>query len=160
MEIYKETADYAKAHGELDKYRASMQESRACKDAIEEAIAKSFDGMRLPKNIVQPIVERFGKDRVQFVLANTVQIKEWDGRFSRSNKAWANSFDIPGDRDRGGEHRFTFAVTTHPYVLNGFIDMVRKELREKERPSVMDALKAIKPDHPKSASSHKHEVVR
>ncbi|MGN0774811.1 MAG: DUF3849 domain-containing protein [Candidatus Ventricola sp.] len=99
-EIYRQTAEYAREHGELDAYRASMQENRACKEAIEEAISKNFDGWHLAKGIAQPIMERFGTERVMLVLANTVQVKDWDGRFSRSNREWASRSTSPETRRR------------------------------------------------------------
>lgn len=159
-EIYKQTAEYAREHGELDAYRASMQENRACKEAIEEAISKNFDGWHLAKGIAQPIMERFGTERVMLVLANTVQVKDWDGRFSRSNREWASRFAIPGDPQKGGDHRFVFVVSSHSAILDGFIDMARRAEREAQRASVMDALKAPKPEHAKSAPARKHEAVR
>ena len=94
------------------------------------------------------------------VLANTVQVKDWDGRFSRSNREWASRFDIPGDPQKGGDHRFVFVVSSHPAILDGFIDMARRAEREAQCPSVMDALKAPKPEHTKSAPARKHEAVR
>ena len=120
-EIYRQTAEYAREHGELDAYRASMRENRACKEAIEEAISKNFDGWHLAKGIAQPIMERFGTERVMLVLANTVQVKDWDGRFSRSNREWASRFDIHGDPQKGGDHRFVFVVSSHPAILDGLI---------------------------------------
>ena len=159
-EIYRQTAEYAREHGELDAYRASMRENRACKEAIEEAISKNFDGWQLAKGIAQPIVERFGTERVMLVLANTVQVKDWDGRFSRSNREWASRFDIPGDPQKGGDHRFVFVVSSHPAILDGFIDIARQAEREAQRLSVMDTLKAPKPEHPKTAPARKHEAVR
>lgn len=159
-EIYKQTAEYAREHGELDAYRASMQENRACKEAIEETISKNFDGWRLVKGVVQPIMERFGTERVMLVLANTVQVKDWDGRFSRSNREWASRFDIPGDPQKGGDHRFVFVVNSHPAILDGFIDMARRAEREVQRPSVINALKAPKPEHAKPELARKREEVR
>ncbi len=159
-EIYRHTAEYAREHGELSSYRASMQENKACKEAIEAVISKNFDGFHLPADTAQTVVKQFGHERVQFVLANTVQVKDWNGRFSRRNKEWANGFDIPGDRQKGGEHRFVFAVNSHPTVLNGFIDMVRGMERERQRPSVMDALKTVQPERGKAARAPRHEAVR
>ena len=41
------------------------------------------------------VIETYGIDRVMFVLANTVQLQDWDGRYSPRNKAWAKT--IPND---------------------------------------------------------------
>ena len=79
--------------------------------------------------------------RSVYVLANTLQLRGWDGRFSRDNKAWAEHFSIPGDPATGGEHRFLFQCESHPAVLDGFISLTRREL-EKQKSSVLDLLKS------------------
>lgn len=69
-----------------------------------------------------------GRDykRTAWVLANTLQQLEWDGRFSPKNKAWAEQFPIPWDKQHGPE----FVVTSHPAVLDGVVDQYRKIYQE------------------------------
>jgi hypothetical protein len=64
---------------------------------------------------------------VQYVLANTVQEKNYDGRFSLDNKSWANEIQIVESE----EERNHFVVDSHPAVLDGFIHMIRKKENEK-----------------------------
>ena len=92
--LYKHTAAYALEHGELEQYRASLQANIACKNAIEAAIRQHFDGMHLNEAAVTEVMAAYGKERVCSVVANTLQQKSWDGRFSPSNKAWAAQFEI------------------------------------------------------------------
>ena len=92
--VYRQTGMYAREHGELDQFRQSNVANIACRAAIEKAISENFDGMRLRADAVAQVLSEFGADRVQFVLANTVRQKSWDGRFSRENKAWAAAFSI------------------------------------------------------------------
>ena len=139
--IYTETAAYAKSVGELDLYRVSLHENKNCKNAIDKAISENFDGFRLKKDCYKPVIEQFGQERMLYVLANTLQLRGWDGRFSRDNKAWAEHFSIPGDPATGGEHRFLFQCESHPTVLDGFISLTRREL-EKQKSSVLGALKS------------------
>ena len=87
--VYKHTAAYAREHGELEQYRASLQANIACKNAIEAAIRQHFDGMHLNDAAVTEVMAAYGKERICSVVANTLQQKSWDGRFSPSNKAWA-----------------------------------------------------------------------
>ena len=115
--IYTETAAYAKSVGELDLYRVSLHENKNCKNAIDKAISENFDGFRLKKDCYKPVIEQFGQERMLYVLANTLQLRGWDGRFSRDNKAWAEHFSIPGDPATGGEHRFLFQCESHPTVF-------------------------------------------
>lgn len=158
-EIYKQTAEYARNHGEREAYRASLRANEACKEAIEAAIRKGFDGMNLQKDAARSVIEQFGMERVQYVLANTVQIKMWDGRFSGDNKSWAERFRIPGDGRKGDEHRFDYEVSAHPVIVNGFINQVRKEEREQLRPSVLQMLKEV-PKVPSRKPPKKNEPVR
>ena len=93
--FYGHTLSYAMEHGEADKYLESHKLDRECKGAIEETIRQNFDGMHLKHDIVKPLAEKYGAERMAFILANTLQQESWDGRFSRDNKAWASEFYIP-----------------------------------------------------------------
>ena len=158
--VYRQTGMYAKEHGELDQFRQSNVANIACRAAIEKAIAENFDGMRLRTDAAAQVLGEFGAERVQFVLANTVQQKSWDGRFSRENKAWAAAFPIEPDVVMGMDRRVQFVVNSHPAVLDGFITMTRKAVLESERPSVLESLKKKAPPKAKRPSSHRREEVR
>ena len=47
MEIYRNTAAYAKENGEIQKWRDSKTENIACRDAVDRAVAENFDGAHL-----------------------------------------------------------------------------------------------------------------
>ena len=59
------------------------------------------------------------------MLANTLQEKSHDGRFSRDNKTWANDFFIPND-----DMRWHFCVESHPGLTDIFINQARKAWQE------------------------------
>ena len=59
---------------------------------------------------------------MNWVLANTIREKSWDGRFSWENKDWSRRIPIPDDPG----HNLEFVVGSHPAVLNGFVDQVRQ----------------------------------
>ena len=85
-------------------------------------------------------MEKYGPERVSLVLAATVQVKSWDGRFSSANKDWAFTFDFPEARDDlGFDRRDNYAVTSHPAVLDGFINLARQKIRELEQPTCKGA---------------------
>ena len=115
--IYPHSAAYAKEHGELEQYRASNRANLQCKEAIEAAVREHFDGMYLSRDAAKDVIETYGIDRVMFVLANTVQLQDWDGRYSPRNKAWAKT--IPNDNS--DTVRYGYAVNSHPAVLDGFM---------------------------------------
>ncbi len=129
--IYRNSASFAHEHDEMNAYRFSMQENRACKDGIEKVIRENFDGMRLNLNVVKPVIERFGAERVAYVLANTLQLQNWDGRYSTINKEWASSFSYPEESTAFETARRSFVISSHPAVLDGFCDLFRKEMKEK-----------------------------
>ena len=113
---------YAKANGERELYRHSLQANIECKYAIEESIRNNFDGMHLNKGFENELIEKFGMERLKYVLANTVQENDWDGRYSPETKTWAKGVTVT----EKSEHRSQFIVGSHPAVLDGFIDRVRK----------------------------------
>ena len=125
--VYKHTAAYALEHGELEQYRASLQANIACKNAIEAAIRQHFDGMHLNEAAVTEVVSAYGKERVCYVVANTLQQKSWDERFSSSNKEWAAQFEIAAAVRPDYDSRGAFVVDSHPAVLDGFTGLLRRE---------------------------------
>ena len=94
--IYPHSAAYAKEHGELEQYRASNNANLQCKEAIETAVREHFDGMYLSHDAAKGVIETYGMDRVMLVLANTVQLQDWDGRYSPRNKEWAKTIPTRG----------------------------------------------------------------
>ncbi len=161
---YPHSAAYAREHGELEQYRASNNVNRQCKESIEAAVREHFDGMYLSHDAAKGVIETYGMERVSMVLSNTVQLQDWDGRYSRRNKEWAKT--IPNDNPE--TVRCGYALNSHPAVLDGFIDLVREEQQrsrtqreklEPSRPSVRDKLKQELPAH-KSAAPKKREPER
>ena len=61
--VYPHDAAYARAHGELAEYRNARRSNIACKNAIEEAIAKHFDGMHLDEACVKEVLDQYGSER-------------------------------------------------------------------------------------------------
>ena len=136
--VYYESFAYATKNGEVDLYRISRQLNEDCRNAIEEAIADNFDGMHLADDATKSVVEQFGMERIGYILAYTLNYNIHDGRYSHSNKEWA---DITCKGERGNNIRTDWIVRSHPAVLNGFVDMYRKELaaeqqQEPEKPFV------------------------
>lgn len=153
--IYRNTGEYAREHGELELFRASNRANLECRAAIEEAIGKNFDGMYLQKGAARPVIQEFGAERVLYVLANTVQRKDWDGRFSRDNKQWAQTVIIPADVVMGTDRRIFCVVESHPAVLDGFIHMAREEVKAMQKEAAKESVheKLQKPSRP-SHSQH------
>lgn len=127
-ELYLRSANAAISEGELELWRDSYHENLACKEAIEESIRQNFDGLWLKRDCIQPVLDRFGVDRVEYVLANTIQKLSWDGRFSRDNRAWAEGVDVVQD----GSHNSALIITSHPAVLDGFTHLFREVVKQEQ----------------------------
>lgn len=119
--LYPYSREEAKRNNELELWRESYRANVACKKAIEEAIRQNFDGMHLNADCAEGMIAAYGFKRVNFVLANTLRGLNWDGRFSQSNKEWSKQTYIPPDKD----HNSDFIVSSHPAVLDGFINQYR-----------------------------------
>lgn len=163
-QIYKLSPEEAGARGETALFRESKRMNVACKEAIEAAIRENFDGMHLKKECIRPVMEEYGIDRVEWVLANTLRHLNYDGRFSRSNKEWAGSFAIPESGTQGYDPGLDFIVGSHPAVLDGFVNLVRRE-REAEReqppkPSIKGQLAAPPVPGEKNSARNRDREVR
>lgn len=114
--IYPQSVDYAREHGELDAWRESQDINSKCASAIDKAIVLvNYETNRydLP-SAAQAVIELYGAERVNAVLANIIMTHSYDGRYSSANKQWAQEHNILSDSE--------LYCNTHPYVLNGFID--------------------------------------
>ena len=162
LPVYMFSATFAKEHGELEAYRASFRANVDCKNAIEEAISNHYSDNRLDGSCVQEVVDRFGAERVSFVLANTIQHKDWDGRISPENKEWAKSELVPNDFDAwGGKKTLEYSCNqAHPGLINLFVNRFRKEqdVAKEKKPSVLKKLNEAKTDVPKKSPSKAKEA--
>lgn len=127
--VYKGTLEQAMGERDVDAYLDSRKLNLDCKKAIEEAIRENFDGLHLKQNAAKEVVERFGEERMTFVMANTIRELSYDGRFSRQNKDWAEHIEVPENISRGRNLNLDYVIESHPAVLDGFIDMARAEIR-------------------------------
>ena len=123
--LYPYSSAEARDRDELPLWRESHKANIACRDAIEDAIRRSFDGMHLDKDCITPVLEEYGYKRTAWVLANTLHELKWDGRFSPANKQWAERRYIPQDE----RHNAEITVRSHPAVLDGFVTFYRKAVQ-------------------------------
>lgn len=100
--------------------------SRNCGSDIEKGISTHFDGMHLNTDFIANLYALYGEERMNYVLANTVQMSDGDGRYSPGNKAWAKGISV----NNSDEDRRKFYVTSHPALLDGFITAYRKYVKE------------------------------
>ena len=93
--IYRETANYAYEAGEMEAYRASLAANEECRSAIEAAISGNYAENRLDADAaVKSVLEQFSPERIRYVLANTIQQKDFDGRIPQPLKEWAKNVEV------------------------------------------------------------------
>ena len=129
LPIYRGTYDLAKETGELAEYRMSRRVNLLCQEEIDDAVSAGWDGMHVAPDAVKAVLERFGPERVAYVLANTVQQKEWEDRFSGANVSWAKTVPlfVPPEK------RAYCTARSHPAKLDEFITVARKEMLQMEQ---------------------------
>lgn len=151
LPIYYHSAGYAEEYHQTESYRASYKLNLMCRDAIREAIETHYKNNSLDEAAAHEIIEQFGYKRTMAVLANTVVNNSWDGRYSSSNKKWAQDVVLPWCMLGENNHTFTLA-TTHPGLVDLFLTQVRQEYdRAFNRTSVKAALKDNEPKNSEAA---------
>lgn len=148
-QIYKASLEEAESRNETELFHASHKINIACREAVETAIRDNYDGKHLNRDCFRPVMEEYGAGRLEWVLANTLQQKNYDGRFSHNNRDWAATIRIPESRANGIDLRRRFMVDSHPALLDGFVNLVRRELAAREmqeyggqKPSIKGQLSA------------------
>ena len=144
----------------MAQYNLSYQANSACKEAIEQTISAHYAENRLDTEAaVKDVLEKFGTERVQFILANTIQRKNYDGRISQDNKAWAKS--IPTLEDSGASRHCAYLVVdrVNPGLTDLFTRQFRKVAQEQQKSSVLQKLKQEPPAR-KPATPKKREPER
>lgn len=120
--VYRWSLSDAKRSHEEDLWRESYKENCTCARAIEKAINDNYSDNSLNTDSAQGVIAEYGWNRVQWVLANTIQQHSDDGRFSPENKKWAEGYYIPKD-----DILWHYSVEAHPGLVNLFVDRVQKE---------------------------------
>ena len=100
-------------------------------------LAQRFDGMRLGAGAVEQVVAEYGLERTRYVLAAAIQLRDDDGRISRTNREWADSIRTIKDMDRRGFDRSCYYadLQAHTCLLDGFVNQVRKFEKAKAQPA-------------------------
>ena len=158
--LYLHSAAYAFQHGEMAQYNRSYQANSACKEAIEQAISAHYAENRLDTEAaVKDVLEKFGTERVQFILASTIQHKNHDGRISQDNKAWAKTIPMPEDSGASRHCAYLVVDGVNPGLTDLFTRQARKTMQEQQKSSVLQKLRQEPPVR-KPAAPKKREPER
>lgn len=84
-------------------------------------VSDRYNGSQLPRSIIEDACEEYGIDRVGWVLANTVNENEYDGRYRPGTKLWAKTvYGIPNERWNS-----EFKLSSHPELVNAMVGQYR-----------------------------------
>lgn len=128
--LYTKGIEYARENDEQNECRASLRRNIACKEAIEKAAAENYvDNHFYSAAVIGAVSVEFSLERIAYVLACTLQFKDYDGRLSRENKEWAKSIYVAPNPDSwGGDHNCYFVIDqVHSGLLDLLVTYFRKE---------------------------------
>lgn len=121
--VYKGTLADARRELSIDLYLDSKEWNLACKTAIEYILDR-YRTANL-KQAVKELLDDFGKERVVFVIANTVQYYAYENWFSKENEAWAGEIDIPENFNRGVDINSHYIIDGDTSILNDVVNELR-----------------------------------
>ena len=124
--VYPYSSAYARETVELQAWRNSRRADAECRKAIDRAISEQWNGSHLPDDAAKGVIEQFGAERVAYVLADTLQQRREDGRFSNANETWAHTMPMFDSK----ESRWASPVQSHPVKLDEFVTLARRDMGE------------------------------
>jgi hypothetical protein len=143
--------DFQKANDRVEQthYHDSRKMNSECAKALDDAIHKSCYAVN-HYNLdlaAMKVIHDFGFERVNMVLARNIH--DYDGRFSNTNKQWANGYELPAIA-------FDNAVmNAHPILIDGFATHARMLYED------LGAERFALPGRPESGEFiHGYEIVR
>lgn len=139
------TFEEARQQGKVDSWRASRRETEACAHEFQKDFSMAYHERRMPEYL-QQWVDKYGMERCKIVLASTIQLADHDGRYYPSTKESAARVVIPGanTEDYSRDIRFSYAVNTHPVMVNGafreLLNMEQERGKDKSQTVMQDAI--------------------
>lgn len=122
-------------------YYASHRETVRCARSMDAGLGSAYHHRALYQ-FMRRMNREFGVDRVKTVLARTVQIKDYDGRFRTDNKQYAASVPILiASHNREDDITHSYELNAHPLIVDTALSVFRKMEQSQERkPSIRDRL--------------------
>ena len=127
--VYLYSLEQAAERGEKDVCIQSRILNAKLMQQLEPLFSTYYDGRSVHQNIVRALFAEFGPERTSAVLANIIQNRPWEGRFSAENRKWAQTIPLP----EGENWNRLTACNVHPGLLDVLTTEVRREIRAQER---------------------------
>lgn len=108
----------------LDEHRDNI----ACRNTIDKVIREGLNNAHLQDDCARKTIEEFGIQRVELVLAATVQDRSMEEGFSRQILDWAKHRTLaPMERCSG------YVLTAAPEMVDGFVRQYLQAVEEMAR---------------------------
>lgn len=139
---YERSLEEAEQRGETKLLWDSYNSDTYCMIAMEEAIRRNWDGSHLSSVGIMRVIREYGLERVERLLANTIQKSGKDECFSEDNKEWAETIHVPEYKFHGYDLWREQMLSSDPALLNLTVNTVRKEREwrteheKEEKPSI------------------------
>lgn len=134
--VYWGTPQSAWDRGERKLLQASEKANDLCADRINGGTHESMH-YPLRKTLAQELVQSFGMERSQYVLASCIRSHEGDGRIARDIHLWAEHF-------LDGKSPWRWYSTTNPGVINMLCkDLLKLDQRAEQ--AITEVLASIAP---------------
>lgn len=134
LPVYLQSARYAMEHSEIETWRESYHANLACKRALEGteelSAVRAYNSYKI-KEFVDGIIGDYGIERPLYIIARTIQFKDYDGRFSGKLKDWASEYSFP-DMNNNPDYSWNYISDVHPCALNE----IAKELIKRQEEQV------------------------
>lgn len=127
--LYLQSYSAAERANELDLFYISLGYNIACALQIDTMIRfLSPDGV-LNRSTGKSIVDEFGFDRVNHVLANSIHHRQKEKGITPGNKDWAKQILPPSGRD-GFDFKSQYIAKGKPSLLNALVEQVKTAYEE------------------------------
>lgn len=132
----------AMEQNKVDEWRASRKATENCSEEFNEKFGMAYHERRMPEFLTE-MTEKYGMERCMVVLASTIQLADYDGRYYPSAKADAAKVEIPGanNEDYLKDIRRSYRVNCHPVMVNSAFRMLQQMQREQNQEKQVTAEK-------------------
>lgn len=133
--VYYKDLKQARADGELEQWRSSHKATQACAEQFQKEYERAYGERQVPQ-FLQQMVDRYGIERCKIVIASTIQISPYDGRYSQDMKEAAAKVVIPGKNTEPlHDRRLDYHINCHPVTVNVAMRDLLEIERQQEKPA-------------------------
>jgi len=126
-EVYRLSLGEAKNRGETGRFWDSDSLNSHCRLGMDSTIFFHYKDGVLPQGCLSHILEEYGFDRVEWVLANTIRQHGNSAEISEKNREWAAGFHVPRNDPLGGSTWLSWVMHSPAGAVEQAAAMVQRE---------------------------------